>query len=67
MKYKFCRIRINVTKYDITFATKGGSNSFNAVCTLRRCGAYRIISKHLLSSGNTYFLHALISFFENIN
>jgi len=22
MKYKFCSIRINVTKYDITFATK---------------------------------------------
>jgi len=24
MKYKFCSIRINVTKYDVTFATKGG-------------------------------------------
>jgi len=24
MKYKFCRIRINVTKYDVTFATKWG-------------------------------------------
>jgi len=23
MKHKFCSIRINVTKYDITFATKG--------------------------------------------
>jgi len=23
MKYKFCSIRINVTKYDVTFATKG--------------------------------------------
>jgi len=26
MKYKFCSIRINVTKCDVTFATKGGSN-----------------------------------------
>jgi len=24
MKYKFCNIRINVTKYDVTFATKEG-------------------------------------------
>jgi len=24
MNYKFCTIRINVTKYDVTFATKGG-------------------------------------------
>jgi len=23
MKYKFCSIRINVTKYDVTFAIKG--------------------------------------------
>jgi len=23
MKYKFCSIRINVTKYDVTFVTKG--------------------------------------------
>jgi len=23
MKYRFCSIRINVTKYDITFVTKG--------------------------------------------
>jgi len=23
MKYKFCSIRINVTKYDFTFSTKG--------------------------------------------
>jgi len=23
MKYKFCSIHINVTKYDVTFATKG--------------------------------------------
>jgi len=23
MKYKFCSIRINVTKYDVTFTTKG--------------------------------------------
>jgi len=27
MKYKFCSIRINVTKGDVTFATKGGFNS----------------------------------------
>jgi len=26
MKYKFCSIRINVTKYDVTSATKGGFN-----------------------------------------
>jgi len=26
MKYKFCAIRINVTKYDVTFVTKGGFN-----------------------------------------
>jgi len=26
MKYKFCGIRINITNYDATFATKGGSN-----------------------------------------
>jgi len=26
MKYKFCIIRINVTKYDVTFSTKGDSN-----------------------------------------
>jgi len=25
MKYKFCYIRINVTKYDVTFDAKGGS------------------------------------------
>jgi len=25
-EYKFCSIRINVTKYDVTFVTKGGSN-----------------------------------------
>jgi len=24
MRYKFCSIRINITKYDVTFATKGG-------------------------------------------
>jgi len=24
MKYKFCSIRINVTKYDVTIANKGG-------------------------------------------
>jgi len=24
MKYKFCSIRINATKYDITFVTKRG-------------------------------------------
>jgi len=24
MKYKFCRIRINLTKCDVAFATKGG-------------------------------------------
>jgi len=27
MKYKFCSIRINVTKYDIIFATKGSLTS----------------------------------------
>jgi len=27
MKYKFCSIRINAIKYDVTFATKGDSNS----------------------------------------
>jgi len=26
MKYKFCRIRTNVTKYDVTIVTKGGFN-----------------------------------------
>jgi len=26
MKYKFCSCHINVTKYDVTFAAKGGSN-----------------------------------------
>jgi len=26
MKYKFCSIRITVTKYDITFAIKGGGS-----------------------------------------
>jgi len=26
MKYKFCSIRVNATKYDVTFATKGVSN-----------------------------------------
>jgi len=25
MKYKFCSFRINATKYDVTFATKGFS------------------------------------------
>jgi len=25
MKYKLCSIRINVTKFDVTFATKGWS------------------------------------------
>jgi len=24
MKYKFCSIRINTSKYDVTFATRGG-------------------------------------------
>jgi len=23
MKYKFCSIRLNVTKYDVTFTTRG--------------------------------------------
>jgi len=23
MKYKFCTIRLNITKYDVAFATKG--------------------------------------------
>jgi len=32
MKYKFYGIRINVTKYDVTFATKGGF-SFPPVAT----------------------------------
>jgi len=27
MKYKFCSFCINVTKYDVTFSTMGGSNS----------------------------------------
>jgi len=27
MKYKFCNIRINVTKYAVTFATKGDLTS----------------------------------------
>jgi len=38
MKYKFCsiavvslNIRINVTKYDVMFATKRGSNSYPSV------------------------------------
>jgi len=30
MKYKFCSIRINVTKHDVTFVTReGGSNSLS--------------------------------------
>jgi len=29
MKYKFRSICINVTKYDVTFATKGGFNPQN--------------------------------------
>jgi len=27
MKYKFSSIRINVSKFDVTFVTNGGSNS----------------------------------------
>jgi len=30
MKYKFCHIRIIVTKCDATFATKGDFNSLNS-------------------------------------
>jgi len=26
MRYKFCSIRVNVTKYNVTIATKGASN-----------------------------------------
>jgi len=37
MKYKFCSIRINVIKYDVTFATKGRFGYATALkngCTL---------------------------------
>jgi len=27
MKYKFCSIRINVTKYEVAFATGGGGST----------------------------------------
>jgi len=33
MKYKFCSIRINVTKYDVTFATKRGSKPPSVLAT----------------------------------
>jgi len=33
MKYKFCSIHVNATKYDVTFATKGGSNPTPPVAT----------------------------------
>jgi len=33
MKYKFCSIRTNVTKYDVTFAIKGEFNSQKSVAT----------------------------------
>jgi len=33
MKYKFCSICINVTKYDVTFAQKAGSNPLPPVAT----------------------------------
>jgi len=33
MKYKFCSIRISVTKYEVTFATKGVVTSHSRVAT----------------------------------
>jgi len=33
MKYRFCSIRINVTKYYVTFATKGGLTTPYPVAT----------------------------------
>jgi len=41
MKYKFCRIRINVIKYDVTFATKG-NHLFTFEYTTRMHHWYRI-------------------------
>jgi len=35
MKYKFCSIRINVTKYEIAFATKEGVLTSNRPPPLR--------------------------------
>jgi len=35
MKYNYFSIRINVTKYDVTFATKGGSNPQTSVHRIR--------------------------------
>jgi len=32
MKYKFCSIRINGIKYDVTFITKGGVLTSTFVC-----------------------------------
>jgi len=32
MKYKFCSIRINVTKYDVTFATGGSITPKSSPC-----------------------------------
>jgi len=37
MKYKFCGIRIDVTKYDVTFAAKEGSNPPSPVA--RHCSS----------------------------
>jgi len=34
MKYKFCSFRINVTKYDVTFATKGVLNPLTVATLL---------------------------------
>jgi len=33
MKYRFCNIRIIVTKYDVTFATKGGGSTSRCYAT----------------------------------
>jgi len=33
MKFKLCRVRINVTNYDVTFVIKGESNPQPSVAT----------------------------------
>jgi len=46
MKYKFCNNHINVTKYDVTFATKG---SFNSFATKGSFNSYPLWLRHFLT------------------
>jgi len=66
MKYKFCSIRINVTKYDVTFDTKGGSNSLlSPMATPLASPDQSIILAQFLLFGNSNFYYLQITI-ENV-